>query len=143
MPPAGPVARGGVEHGAAPAAGGVGRGGASLAPARARARAGRGRRGRVRGGRGRRSTLVLWFLLPGGERHDIGLGASTAASEPLVLLGEREDHRVQHLRALFEVRVLPPHASEFLLELVAWTRDRVRAGARNGRVLFELPAELV
>ena len=70
---------------------------------------------------GGQSALSVCFRVGGGERHDVGVGASVVASELLVLVGEREDDGVQHLGAVFEVRVLLAEAGEFLLEFVAWT----------------------
>jgi hypothetical protein len=72
-----------------------------------------------------------------------GIKMSRAASEPLVLPSEREDDGMQHLRALFQFRVLPPETGNFLIGVATRTQAGLWAGGRWLHALFDLPTEVV
>src|SRR5713226_7956936 len=54
-------------------------------------------------------------VLSGVESDTTSVVASTAASEPLVLLCEGEDDGMQHFRAFLQFRVLPAETGKFVI----------------------------
>src|SRR6266542_6597724 len=82
-------------------------------------------------------------LVGGSEGNDVAVVTSAATGEPLVFLDEGEDDRVQHLRTLFQFRMLPAQTGKFLIGVATRSRAWLRAGDQWRQALFDLLSELV
>jgi hypothetical protein len=65
--------------------------------------------------RDRPSKLQRLRLVEAGEWNLVAVRASTSSGEPLVLLDQGEDDGMQHLRALFQLRMFPAETGKFLI----------------------------
>ena len=63
--------------------------------------------------------------------------------EPLVLLDQGEDDGMEHLRTLFQFRVLPAESGNFLIAVATGTQAWLRARGWWRHPRFDLPSELV